>query len=335
MEKEYKYFQTWQLQLLTRFMLDDTPIFINTNKIALINTEPQTDQLWDIILGIRSTKFNIGKDIFSCTLDRNNNNVIIKLAESIKKDYIRKNLQEYAKAFENDEITSNNDQKLSFKSQVKGLLHLIKDEYNLKDFKLKEWKYLPVIIVGFFHKLVEIRNISVSLPLTENHEEPILAVENLVGENLDMPIFYDEFLDFNCILDITKLSEKYSLTKEEKGKGKQLNIKNNILRKDKKFSEQQTNILNFIIEEYKNGHYSIPTEDFKQFIEQNNYDEDSENVYNAISRAIYKLNKQYQCRFNKKQKVITKGNKKATYDITKSFQSYLDDNYAYIDMIFE
>ena len=327
---EYNYFQTWQLQFLTRFMFDSTPMIIKKSDVAFADTQPQADQLYEVIKAVTSLKFEGGRKVFD-DCDYSKDTVVIKLNNGINSTYIEKHLKSYIKAFEQNEIISNDKQELSFKQNLINFCNLIKQGYNYKDFKLKEWKYLPVVLYGYFSKSVYITDISLKLPYDMDKKQETFAISDLIGESLDIPIFNDEFLDFNCKLDVTKFVEKHVSSDNSSKKGKcKLNT---LLRKDKKFSKQQREILAFIIKSIDMDIYDIPTADFYMFLNKPDINADNENMNNAVARAIYKLNEQFKQRFNTNYKIVTKGQLSATYSITETFKMFVEDNYNHISMI--
>lgn len=310
------YFQTWELQLITYFLFNEAPIKNYRGLIAINYVDSSINELQEVLIKISNISFEMTKKLFKCS-KYTDNEIVIQLNKEdvVDSTYIKNQLKEYLEAFKNDDLKDFKQQCFSYEYELSSFCKLIKETYNLKDFKLNDWKFLPIVLIGYFDNLINIENVYVNFPVLEpfRDEEGIHVIEDLIGED-KIAELVDDFLDFNCDLDVTKFAQKY-IPKEKPLKKSQ---KNKVARKDLYFSPQQIKILKFIVKKAREGEEHLPMAEFYKFLEDTDGKEDKINN-NDVSHAISKLNSQYNLRFNTKNKIIEYNRKIKMYSITESF----------------
>lgn len=303
---KYNYFQTWELQLITRFLFKETPLIFHKNKIALANCDSRVNQLQEILFHISHLYFEQDKSLFKCS-NYSEDQIKIELNEINKIDlkYIQKHLKKYITAFRKDNL-KDYEQHTSFNNQLTNFCKLINQNYNLRDFKLNEWKYLPIILYGYFNKLIKITDIYISLPSDKENEEENIVIQDLVGESLDIPIFKDDFLEFYCNLDITKFAKKH-------------------LPKEGKYPNQQKKMLKYINEQILSGKTELSIFDFEPFLKKSDFLDDSIKKPN-LTKAISRLNKHYKINENTDDSLLYLIDKAGTYKISETYINKIEQN---------
>ena len=294
MKEEIYYLQTWELLLITRFLFDTSALELDKTLSAIEDTNPQIDQFDALVSAISCIKISDNMNLFSITYKQNL--VIITLKQTTKN--FTKQIKKYLSNFRRDNLRSCRTQVLSYKKTFENFIKSIGGDVNLKDYKLKDFTYIPIILDEYFNKRIIITNFNLKFPtLKEYVGQSVRIVEELIGEDLDIPIFYDNFLSVEWKLNVKPLYETLFNTNQEITLDKPKRIAR--VKRRLKYSPQQEKIYDFILECLRKDKYELREDELYRFVAS-----EGKNKDNSVAKAVWKLNAQYKKITNTKVKIL-------------------------------
>lgn len=244
-KKEYiDYIPLYQLQLLTRFMLNDEGMRLCYDMMALSENNRYVVDEYDLLIrtikGIEINEtpvfsiepYSIPEKIKGETDEQKQKEMIeIYIEKSrdcvirlgISQDKLRSYLKEYSKYYEkNDvEVKNSDETNINYESLLTKFKESINTELNLKHYKIKEGKYLPILLIGYFKETVKFNDnrIFVEFPTRKPDDEGNICIVEMVDCDGLEPVLIEEFWDvrFNVnISEFMRCSKKKNLT-DKKG----------------------------------------------------------------------------------------------------------------------
>ena len=211
------YIHLWQLQLLVRFMLDESPMMYSRSSIAIAE-EDEYEPVFPLnaVLGQITAPIIFSESVFN----NDSSDIFVKISkkENISSEKIKEYLKSYITNFEQDNIVDLDYERnhSSYNTLHNEFLSSLNYNLNLKDYKI-ESKYLPVVLVGYFKDLVEINDYKLDLPLKSDFAgDNINVIERFVNDDFDCPVLLEDFMSMQFKADISRFVTSPTKTSKKK-----------------------------------------------------------------------------------------------------------------------